>query len=202
MERKPKPGRAQKRAFETRQKIFDEALKLFLKKGFENTTVSEITEAVDVAKGTFFSHFPTKEAVMGEFGKVILERMEESLREFESERPGMEAMLLRFFDSAGSWHEGNRKISALVIRLLTASAGGLEADRPNQMRFLGTVLDLVRRGQEAGEFDRKVQPEIAAQAMIGVYFTMIMGWHTGPAKASLRKMLAVGIGLVTKGLRV
>ncbi|WP_054636176.1 TetR/AcrR family transcriptional regulator [Thalassobacillus sp. C254] len=49
---------------QTRKKIIKEAVNLFREKGFEQTTVQEITEAAEVAKGTFFNHFPTKESVM------------------------------------------------------------------------------------------------------------------------------------------
>jgi AcrR family transcriptional regulator len=39
------------------------AERLFLKKGVEPTTVEEITNAADVAKGTFYLHFSSKEEI-------------------------------------------------------------------------------------------------------------------------------------------
>jgi TetR/AcrR family transcriptional regulator, cholesterol catabolism regulator len=37
---------------------------LFTRQGYEQTTVDEITEAADVARGTFFNHFQRKEDVI------------------------------------------------------------------------------------------------------------------------------------------
>lgn len=43
-----------------------EALRLFLSKGFEGTTIEEIAEAVEISPSTFFNYFPNKEAVVFE----------------------------------------------------------------------------------------------------------------------------------------
>ncbi|WP_067469470.1 TetR/AcrR family transcriptional regulator [Actinomadura macra] len=62
---KPPPTglRARKKA-QTRRTIQEQALQLFLAKGYENTTVEEIAAAAGVSHMTFFRHFPTKEAVV------------------------------------------------------------------------------------------------------------------------------------------
>ena len=59
------------------------ALRLFMEKGYENTTVEEISEAVDVSTRTFFRYFATKDEVL--FAHQA-ERLA-ALRGFFSERP-------------------------------------------------------------------------------------------------------------------
>jgi AcrR family transcriptional regulator len=56
-------GRA-RRSARTRESLQREALRLFLSKGFEATTVEEIAAAAGVSHMTFFRHFPSKEAVV------------------------------------------------------------------------------------------------------------------------------------------
>lgn len=48
----------------TEQRILQAAIVLFHEKGFDETTVKEITDKANVAKGTFFHYFPTKESIM------------------------------------------------------------------------------------------------------------------------------------------
>ena len=48
----------------TRQSIQDHALRLFVEKGYESTTVEEIAAAAGVSHMTFFRYFPRKEEVV------------------------------------------------------------------------------------------------------------------------------------------
>jgi len=48
-------------------------------KRYEETTVEEITERADVAKGTFFNYFPSKEALLGELSVWGAERIRAAL---------------------------------------------------------------------------------------------------------------------------
>ena len=47
-----------------RGELMDAAERLFLEKGFSATSVSEIVEGADVAKGTFYLYFKTKDDVL------------------------------------------------------------------------------------------------------------------------------------------
>ena len=54
-------GLRERKKLATRQAISDIATGLFLERGFDNVTVSEIAEAANVAKMTVFNYFPRKE---------------------------------------------------------------------------------------------------------------------------------------------
>jgi len=68
-------GRRERKKLRTRALIQREALRLFLAKGFEATTIEEIAEAADIAPSTFFNYFPTKEDVVlqDDLDPVLLE---------------------------------------------------------------------------------------------------------------------------------
>ncbi len=57
-------GLRERKKLKTRAAIQKEALRLFLEKGYENTTIEEIAEAVEISPSTFFNYFPSKEAVV------------------------------------------------------------------------------------------------------------------------------------------
>ena len=47
----------------TKRKIFETSMELFAKKGYDATSVEEITATVGVAKGTLYYHFSSKEEI-------------------------------------------------------------------------------------------------------------------------------------------
>ena len=47
----------------TKRKIFETSMELFAKKGYDATSVEEITSVVGVAKGTLYYHFSSKEEI-------------------------------------------------------------------------------------------------------------------------------------------
>ncbi|PDT01192.1 TetR family transcriptional regulator [Rhizobium chutanense] len=57
-------GRRERKRRQTRERIEQAAMTLFLQRGFEATTVEDITEAADVSKRSFFDYFPSKEEVV------------------------------------------------------------------------------------------------------------------------------------------
>ena len=71
-----------------KEEILSAAKKLFLSKGYEETSVSDIMEAAGGAKGMFYRFFPTKEAAMHTLGdRMFLENNPfEAADLYESER--------------------------------------------------------------------------------------------------------------------
>ena len=47
----------------TKRRIFNTAIKIFSEKGYDNTSVEEITAVAGVAKGSLYYHFAKKEDI-------------------------------------------------------------------------------------------------------------------------------------------
>ncbi|APO73325.1 TetR family transcriptional regulator protein [Rhizobium etli 8C-3] len=57
-------GRRERKRRQTRERIEQAAMTLFLERGFDATTIEDITESADVSKRSFFDYFPSKEEVV------------------------------------------------------------------------------------------------------------------------------------------
>ncbi|MEV6393474.1 TetR family transcriptional regulator [Streptomyces sp. NPDC051907] len=57
-------GRRERKKAATRQALADTALNLFLERGYDNVTIRDIADAVDVSTTTLLKYFPTKEALV------------------------------------------------------------------------------------------------------------------------------------------
>ena len=68
---------------ERREDLMNSAQRLFLEHGVAATTIEQITTGADVAKGTFYLHFDSKEDLLGalgeRFGQQLVARLDEAL---------------------------------------------------------------------------------------------------------------------------
>jgi AcrR family transcriptional regulator len=59
----------------TRALLMDAATRLFASQGFEGTSVSDIARQAEVANGTFYSHFPDRDAIAAAVAYGIAQRI-------------------------------------------------------------------------------------------------------------------------------
>ncbi|MDQ3589338.1 MAG: TetR/AcrR family transcriptional regulator [Chloroflexota bacterium] len=58
------PTKRERQAEERRNQLVDAALRLFAEKGFEKTTIKDLSEAVGVAQGLIYHYFDSKEELL------------------------------------------------------------------------------------------------------------------------------------------
>jgi AcrR family transcriptional regulator len=93
---------------ETRQRIADIAMGLFMLRGFEKVTVAEVAEAADVSVNTVFNYFPTKEDLFFDRQDVAVEALGRVVAERPAGRSAIDALRLDFHDAvrARDWRYG------------------------------------------------------------------------------------------------
>lgn len=82
VEFQPEPtGLRERKKQLTRDALVRVSLELFISQGYEQTTVDEITDAVEVSQRTFFRYFTSKEEVAFALQDLVTQRFTASLRE-------------------------------------------------------------------------------------------------------------------------
>ena len=167
-------GRRERKKGETRRRITLAALELFHEKGFETTTVDEITERADVAKGTFFNYFPRKESVLAALSEEWMERAEEHAAHHG--RTASERILALFGGVAESYGQ-DRSLARMLLRV---SMERMVCPEPDVSRsgLYQLVVQAVQDGQTSGEF----RSELSAESVFGVVASVFMGtliWWVG-----------------------
>jgi AcrR family transcriptional regulator len=163
----PQPGRRERKKAEVRQRISNVATALFLDRGFDQVSVSEIAEAADVARPTVFAHFPRKEDLFFDRYPEVAGQLTQAIRQ----RPA-----------------GNSAISALRDTLVAAAQAGqppyglhtemigwwqtVAASRALQARARELADQLSAEVAQAMAATGTAEPELAAALALAAYRTV------------------------------
>jgi AcrR family transcriptional regulator len=194
-------SRRERKKEETKERICKAALKLFKQKGLDNTTIDEIAEKADVAKGTFFNYFPRKEAVLGFLPEMWIGQIEQEAEAIMDD-PGREPVgprITEIFVQHASFYEEDRTLAKWVAMewLRCEQSGDDEMCR----RWDDLGVRLIRFLQEKGELRGDVPPERAAEMFGAAHQSTVMRWVAAEEKPyALRDELRARMKLVVEGL--
>ena len=164
-------GRRQRRAAETRLRLFRCALELFAQRGFSSVTVEDITEAADVGKGTFFNYFESKDHVLGVMAEIQLARVEEAVPLVASGKQKIRTVLHHLARGLATEPGSSPELARAVISSFLASevVRGLIGARIEEGR--GLIAGVVEQGQRRGEINPRLRKDAVAvqfqQAVMG-----------------------------------
>jgi AcrR family transcriptional regulator len=168
----PARGRRARKKERTRREIFRAAMALFERDGFDRVTIERICEAADVARATFFLHFPSKSALLFEFARELAAELAERLGE---PRGSAVAEYRTMVEHLGArWLRHADAMGAMLREFLVTPEAVAAA--PREGRDLpGLVEDIVRRGQQRGEFRRSLSPRLAASMFLATSAAILSG---------------------------
>lgn len=194
----PGVGRRERKKLQTRQALRAAALRLFTERGFDATTVEDITDAADVAPRTFFLHFPSKEAVLLGDGTELARALVTALAgrpEDECVFAAMRAAVLDVVAERALDHD------ALVLRArLMDEAPSLMARNLEQYSEVARQLarEIARRTDE--DADRDLYPALLASAVMNALGVAIRLWYRRGAREPLVELVAEGLDRLGAGL--
>jgi AcrR family transcriptional regulator len=199
------PSRRERKKEETRERIFKEAIRLFSKRGFAATTIDEITERADVAKGTFFNYFPRKESVLGYMSEQRLEEVEANAETIFSSPTSAREKLMEIYLHAASGYESDREMSRFVLNELMSRAFDVTEDTSHGKRWNTLIHRALELGRASGELRSDVEAMRASEVLTGVYYATLYTWVNCtpacmPYDFQLREELRVRMDLVLDGL--
>lgn len=146
-------GRRDRRKRLTRAAISECGWEMFATRGYDEVTVAEIADAADVAVGTVFNYFPTKEAIL--FDRA--DEMREDLVHSVMRRPPEQGAVAAFRE----WHD--RTVGFLTTGKRTRRLLELVADSASLRAYERDLDDRYRTALAAALGAGAVPPLLAAQ---------------------------------------
>lgn len=181
--------------------IIRAAIKVFARKGYFNSKVSDIAREAGIADGTVYLYFKSKDEILHSiFDRAMEEFIAEGKREIA---------LLRSPD------ERLRRIAELHLEKLGADRdlaivfqielrGSTKFMREFSAAGFAEYLDIIRRtieeGQASGYFRRDIKPVVAAKILYGALDEMVTNWILSKKHYPLGPMAGEVLKIFTGGI--
>jgi len=198
----PEVGLRERKKARLRQQIVETSIKLFRKRGYDNTRIDDIVQVLDVSQPTFFRYFPSKDAVLREVGERGYACICERLRSELSSQAATGERLRRLYVTMAREVEADRQLWQAVVL-----SGAMDPVRSAELRgheeaAVSLLREILTQGQKRGEVTRAFPVVHLAEFMEGLYNTVVRQWAvdlTGPHKLTDRVRSAVDFFL--RGIR-
>ena len=173
-------SRRERKKRDTRRRILDAALQLMADKPYDEVRIEDICTAADVANATFFLHFPNKSALALAYNEDVAAKVEETLASDGLSAAERLKTLLKTYLS--EWGAHSHLMRQIVLELISQPASGATFNEvsPGLLTVVGRVI---REGQKTNQFNRTIEPETAALALVAAWNAIAISWaKTGDTK--------------------
>lgn len=177
------------RADGTRARLFDAAAELLLDRGYHATTVEQIARKAGVAKGTFFVHFASKDAIVLELVTIQTGAARRARSKAIADGAGSVEALAVAVMTLGERAGFSRNISRAVLAagLENPTLGASVSAKFDEV--LGDMTEDARRAKRDGLLGRHVDPEQLAGQLMVLYLGSALHFTSTPGAKPLVEVL-------------
>ncbi|TXS02745.1 TetR family transcriptional regulator [Streptomyces sp. col6] len=176
-------GLRERKKRRTRDALLVAALELFTTHGYEETTVDEIADAVEVSQRTFFRYFAGKEAVVFAVQDMVESHFLSELRQRPAEEAPFEAMRRAVLCA---WNSIGETVEAIIpvelhmraYRMIESTPSLLAAHLRRSIVLENQITELIAE-REGLDTARDPRPRVAVAAFSGVMRAAGQLWGQG-----------------------
>lgn len=155
-------------------KILEAGLEALYQKGFNATSVQDITQAAGVPKGSFYNHFESKEALGVEVVNVYASRMAELLAPLGNRKLSPSQRLLESFKQIDQSLEKGHYLGGCMLGNFAAEMSDHSEPIRQQVdkalnAWCSAIADTIKEGQDKGKFQSDVSSEVLAVFLLGAW---------------------------------
>jgi AcrR family transcriptional regulator len=164
------------KGMQTRQKIFDTAIALFAKKGYDKVTIDDICEKVGVTKGAFYNHFKSKDQLILEEFMQMDEHYIKVAQDISSLESSVEK--LRVFNTEAIKLMSDLGVTMMKVVYFSQIAPNMKKPYlADGKRFLYKITnELIEEGQQKGEIRMDLESGEMTEMLINCFRGQIYYW--------------------------
>jgi len=170
-------GKREQKHDDKRSRILAAAIQAFSRNGFQETRISDIAKAANVADGTVYLYFDGKKEILS---KIFEERMGRSLERGSEELQridGAVAKLRRIIELHLEDLGENPELATVFQIELRHSAGFMELYSRGHLRdYFQLITEVLEEGQKEGSVRKDIDPWFATKCIFGVLDEAATNW--------------------------
>jgi TetR/AcrR family fatty acid metabolism transcriptional regulator len=188
-----------------KDRIMDAALRIFAEKGFQNSTITEISKEAGVSEATIYEYFGTKEDLLFAIPeKITNETLEKSTKVIPYIK-GVEGKIRAILLFYVQLYQSNPHYSALVLLQLMSNKRFRQTPAHAAIRKSSHgLLDCIKEGIADGTFKKDSNPYLVRSMLMGTIEHLFIHWHMQGMprkKMSITDMLDPFIEIILDGIR-
>ncbi len=165
------------------QRIINAALKVFAKKGFYNSRVSEIAKEAEVADGTIYLYFKNKDDILiSVFETEMVKMISNMKKELSKCHDPVEKIRIFAFQHLNMITENQEWAEVAQVELRQSSKFMREYVKDHYTDYINIFAYIIREGQEKGIFKEGINTGIAKRAFFGALDEMGRYWVLSRSK--------------------
>jgi TetR/AcrR family fatty acid metabolism transcriptional regulator len=173
-------GKREGVAADKRERILRAAIRVFARKGFYSTRVSEIAKAAGVADGTIYLYFKNKDDVLISIFQDRISKLLDTLSAAIAAEPTFEGKLRACVDlQLGLLTDSRELAEVITVNLRQSSRLLKQYGLPLFSRYLETISGVFEFGQEQGIVQKELHPRVLSRALWGAIDAIALGWALG-----------------------
>jgi TetR/AcrR family transcriptional regulator, fatty acid metabolism regulator protein len=188
-----------------KDRIMDAALRIFAEKGFQNSTITEISKEAGVSEATIYEYFGTKEDLLFAIPeKITNETLEKSTKVIPYIK-GVEGKIRAILLFYVQLYQSNPHYSALVLLQLMSNKRFRQTPAHAAIRRSShALLDCIKEGIDDGTFKKDSNSYLIRSMLMGAIEHLFIHWHMQgmpKRKTSIADMLDPLIEIILDGIR-
>jgi AcrR family transcriptional regulator len=197
----PVGSRVERKKNETRQKIISVAMDLFKKQGVGATTMEQIAEEADIAKGTLYNYFPVKEAIIDEYIKQIFkERNAERIQKLQG-MPDTRSRMVLILSLLMEGVQAQREIFERYFVYRIQNMISLHQDESMASGLYLLEREIITLGQKTADLRQDLPVDILGDLFEFVFIKVAQQFYRAPEKFNAQEAIDRYVDLFMNGAK-
>jgi AcrR family transcriptional regulator len=196
------PFKTATKAEQTKRRILETALDLFRDKGFDPTTMRDIAAACEMAVGTAYHHFDSKEAIVAAYYEEVQAEHSARVAAFLQQKHSLKQKLERVFLTKLEIVSNDQKLLSVIMRYVGDSMHPLSIFGAGTAHLRQAGVDAFRLALEGEKLPEEMS-ELAPVAFWALQMGMLLYFlHDSSKGEQTKKLVSSALELALQLLKL